>query len=207
MVKFVNYILENVGVKFNAHKLKKIIDFNFVVIEKVIVRLVKLYPVYLDFYEGIVLNEVILAGITRSDRILHIGCGPIPATSILLVRKTQANVTGIDINQSSVKQAQKLVVMSNLQDVIQIKHADAKDFSVSNFDIIVISQGVKPYDKILNNISKEMKKDAKVIFRTSSTPTGEISQKDLFLKDIFKIERIVAQKKNATLISVLLLKK
>ena len=52
-----------------------------------------------------------------------------------------------------------------------------------------------------------MKDDARVIFRTSSSPSGEIVQKDLFLEDIFKIGKIVAQERNGLSVSIILFKK
>lgn len=207
MSKIVQFLLQKIGIKLDAHKLKKYIDLGFIVIEKILVKFQKLYPLYFDFYGEMTENEINLANISENDIILHIGGGPIPATSILLAKKSGARVTSIDNNLRSVKQAISCVLESGVADKVQIQYAEANNFPVVNFDVIIVSQGIRPYKELLQYISKSMRDDARVIFRTSTSPNGEIVQKDLFLKDIFKISKIVAQKKNALLISILLLKK
>ena len=207
MSKTVQFLLQKIGIKLDAHKLKKFIDLGFIVVEKILVKFQKLYPLYFDFYGEMTENEINLANISEDDIILHIGGGPIPATSILLAKKSGARVTSIDNNLRSVKQAISCVLESGVADKVQIQYAEANSFPVDNFDVIIISQGIRPYKELLQHISKSMRYDARVIFRTSTSPSGEIVQNDLFLKDIFKISKIVAQKKNALLISILLLKK
>jgi precorrin-6B methylase 2 len=152
-------------------------------------------------------NEIILADITKEKKVLHIGCGPIPATSILLTKKSGIKVLCIDKNPNSVNQARICVSKTGVSDKIKITHGDARSYPIKDFDIIIISQGIKPIKEILEYISKSMKDDAHIIFRTSSTPDGKISKKDQIIKDIFKIDKIVAQKKNALLISILLSKR
>ena len=205
--KLVRFLLEKIGIKLDAHKLKKFIDLGFIIVEKILVKFWKLYPLYFDFYDKMTKNEIKLANISKDDVILHIGSGPIPATSILLAKKVGAQVISIDNNIRSVKQAISCVSEAGVADKVQIKYADANSFPADKFDVIIISQGTRPYKELLQHISQSMKDDARVIFRTSSTPTGELSQNDIFLNDIFKIDKIVTQKKNALLISVLLLKK
>jgi len=205
--KLVRFLLEKIGIKLDAHKLKKFIDLGFIIVEKILVKFWKLYPLYFDFYDEMTENEINLANISKDDAILHIGSGSIPATSILLAKKSGAQVTSIDNNPRSVKEAVSCVLESGVADKVQIQHAEANHFPVDKFDVIIVSQGIRSYKTLLQHLSRAMKSDARVIFRTSSSPSGEIVQNDLFLKDIFKIGKIVAQKKNALLISILLLKK
>ncbi len=207
MVKFIGFLLNKIGVKFNAHKLKIFIDKGFIIVEKIITKLIKLIPFYLDFYEEILEKEIILADISKNDKIVHIGCGSIPATCILITKKTNASIIGIEKNEHSVKHAKQCVSQLNLSDKIEIKLSDASDFSIKNFDLIIIAQGITPYREILEKISKDIKKDARVVFRTSSKISGEFSENDLFLKDIFKIDKMVCHKQNSLLISILLQKK
>jgi len=193
--------------KFNAHKLKKFVDFGFIMVEKVVVKLNKLLPMYLIFYEKMVKNEIALANISKNDNILHIGCGPIPATSILIIKNTKASVTGIDHDKSSVKQADICISKFNFSDKANVKHAEATNFPVQNYDLIIISQGIKPYNRILEYISRSMKQNSRVILRSSSADNIRLSKNDVFLKDIFTIKKIIAQKQNGSLISILLNKK
>ncbi len=199
--------MQKIGIKLNPHKLKKFNDLGFIFIEKFIINIDKLWSLYLDFYNEMIENEITLADISKEKKVLHIGCGSIPATSILLIKKTGVQVTAIDRNPRSVNQARLCVLKTGVADKIQIVYGDGKIFPVENFDIIIISLGVKPIKEILKHIALSMKDDAHVIFRTSSSPNGEIAKNDLFIKDIFNIDKIVAQKKNALLISIMLSKR
>jgi len=204
MSKIINFLLQKIGVKLDQHKLKKFIALGFIVIEKILIKFQKLRHLYFDFYDEMTKNEIKLANISKDDTILHIGSGPIPATSILLAKKVGAQVISIDNNIRSVKQAIYCVSEVGVADKVQIKYADANSFPTDKFDVIIISQGTRPYKELLQHISQSMKDDARVIFRTSSSPSGEIVQKDLFIKDMFKIGKIVSQERNGLLISILL---
>ncbi len=204
--KLVQFFLEKIAAKLDYHRLKKFVDFGFILIEKTIVNFDKLHFIYYDIYNDMIANEITLADISKDDKVLHIGCGPIPATSILLTKKSGTQVIGIDKDPRSVNQAHKCVLKSGVSKKVQIKHADAKIFPVDKFDIIILSQGIKEYKEVLEHIARSIKYNTRVIFRTSSLPGGEISQNDLFIKDLFNINKVVAQKKNALLISIMLSK-
>jgi len=205
--RFIHSFLEKIGVKLDPYKIKKFVDFSFIIIEKVIVNLQQLQYIYFDFYSDIIKNEIDLAGVTKEKKILHIGCGPIPATSILISKKTGAQVICIDKNPNSIKKAKICVSYNGLSEKIKVVYSDAESFSLEEFDIIIVSQGVKPIKKILLNIEKSIKDDARIIYRTSFSPSGDISKEDLFIKDIFNVKKIAAQKKNALMVSILLAKK
>lgn len=207
MLKIIQFFLQKIGIKLDAQKLKKFIDLGFIIVEKILIKFQKLHPLYFDFYDEMTKNEINLANISINDKVLHIGCGPIPSSSILLAKKSGAQVTSIEKNLYSVKQASSLVFEFGISDRVQIKHADAIHFPVDKFDVIVISQGIRPYKELLEYISQSMNDDARVIFRTSSSHNGEINQSDLFIRELFKVSKIVTQEKNGLLISVLLFKK
>jgi len=207
MVKLISFVVEKISVKFDFHKLKKLNDLGFIIVEKIVVNLDGLLPVYLDFYKEMVENEIILANISKKDEILHIGCGSVPSTSILISKKTDSRVTAIDKKYKSVKQAKKLLSRLNLSDKIEIEHKDVSKFHLEKFDLIIVSQGIKPYNETLDHISKTMKNGARLILRTTSSSDGNLADKDSFLNEIFHIGKIVNQKKNGLLISVLLSKK
>jgi hypothetical protein len=206
MPQMISFLLIRIGIKFDAYKLKKLIDLVFIFIEKIITNLNKLIPYYLDFYEEIVNREIDMADISKSDNVLHIGCGSIPATSILIEKKIGAKITGIDNNIPSIKQAIKLLKRINLSDKINILYGDALNFPVKKYDLIIVSQGIKQYDRALKYISKSIEKDARVIFRTSSDINGKLTLNDKFIEKIFSIKDIVAHRKNGLLISILIQK-
>ena len=207
MTKIIDFFLERISVKLDAHKLKPLVDIIFIFSEKIIVKLEKLLSFYLDFYETMIENEIKLANICKNDKILHIGCGAIPATSILLVKKTNADIVAIDKDLKSVEQAKMLLSKIGLSDKIRIIYADASNFPIKIFDLIIVSQGIKPHDIVLKKIAKNIDNKNRVIFRTSSTYDKKLSPKDLFLENIFIINDVVSQEKNGLMISVLLSKK
>ena len=179
----------------------------FIIVENFFIKLDKLLPIYLDFYGPLLENEVSSVKISSKDKILHIGCGPIPATSIYIVKKTEAVVTAIDKNLQYVKKAQLLISKLKLFDKIHVLHSNALDFPLEKFDLIIMSLGIKSYENVIKHISKNMRSDARLIVRTSSSINGDLTEKDMFLKDIFKIEKIIPQKQNGLMLSVLLIKK
>jgi len=207
MERIITFLIVRIGIKFDAYKLKKLIDFGFIITEKIISNLKNLIPFYLDFYEEIVNSEVDLADISKNDHVLHIGCGSIPATSILLEKKIGPQITGVDNNLPSINQALKLLTMIKLSDKIKILYGDALNFPIEEYDLIIVSQGIKRYDRVLENISKSMKKNAKVIFRTSSDINGKLTVNDRFIEKIFSIKGIIPHRKNGLLITILLQKK
>ena len=207
MSKIVRFVIQKIGIKFDAHKFKKFNDLGFIILEKILIRFPKLHHLYFDFYDEMTENEISLANISKDDTILHIGCGPIPATSILLAKKSGAQVITIDTNPRSVKQALYCLSEFKLSDKIQIRYSEVNHFPVGKFDLIIISQGIKSYNEVLEYIAQSMKRDARVIFRTSSSSSGELTQNDMFLKDIFTVSKMAPQKKNGLLISIMLFKK
>lgn len=191
----------------NAFALKSISDYLFIIIEKVIVKLPLLLSSYIIYYEDIVDKEINLAKITKQDNVLHIGCGSIPSTSLLIVQKTNARTIGIDKNISSVPNAQNCVHVLHLENQIQIYHEDALKYTMESSDVIIVSQGIEPRYQVLEHIAKTMAACTRVIFRTFSSENDDITNEDAILNSLFSIQDIVTHPKHGILISVLLRKK
>jgi hypothetical protein len=187
--------------------LKKLTDWMFFISEQILLRLIKLLPLYINYYEDIIDNEIKITKISKSNNVLHIGCGSIPATSILIRKKTGANVTGIDKYLRSIKDSILCINKIDIKNKIQFKHENALNYPIENYDLIIFSQGVEPRNNVIKIISKTMKKNTIVIFRTFSTPEGNLAPEDIFLKDLFKFENMIKHKKHGLLSSIILLKK
>jgi 2-polyprenyl-3-methyl-5-hydroxy-6-metoxy-1,4-benzoquinol methylase len=191
----------------NVHALIRIINWLFFTVEKIIIKFKKLVLLYITYYEDIVKEEISMVNIRNTDNILHMGCGSIPSTSILLAQNTGATITGIDKKLQAVDEARLCLRMLKLVDhKIIIKNAEALNYPIKNFDVILVSQGLEQRNEILSYISHSMKKDARIIFRTISSPEGSLNKQDYFLKNLFKIANQVSHKKHGLLISVMLLK-
>jgi len=111
------------------------------------------------------LSEYKSLGISQGKKILHIGCGPYPLTEVSLAQQFDAQVVGIDKNKNIIKMAQEVVNNNFLQDKISIKYANGIDYSMENFDVIIISSCAFPKNKILENIIHHAKKGCIIILR------------------------------------------
>jgi len=207
MARLLPSLIYGISSKLKPYKLKKFSDKIFIFIENFLLNFYNLHRAYLDIYDDMTDNEIKLANISKDDKILHIGCGSLPASCILIAKKIGASITGIDNNLKSVKYAQLCIKKYNLIDKIEIKFSDARNFPFEKFDVIFVSQGISPQKKILKNIANKMKNNSRIIFRSISNKKNELNKNDLFIIDIFKMDKIVHHKENGPLISILLCKK
>jgi len=191
----------------NPFALKFISDYLFIIVEKIIVKLPSLLLPYITYYEDIVDKEINLVKITKQDAVLHIGCGPLPSTSLLIAQKTGARTIGIDKNIPSVQDAQYCVHVLHQENQIQIHHANALTYAMQSSHVIIVSQGIEPRYEVLEHIANTMKPDTRVIFRTFSSKNGNITKEDAVLSNLFIVKDIVSHPQHGILISVLLRKK
>ena len=201
------FFLKIIGRNMNAFALKFISDYLFIIVEKIIVKLPSLLQLYITYYEDIVDKEINLVKITKKDTVLHIGCGSIPSTSLLVTQKTGARTIGIDKNILSVQDAQYCVHVVHKENQIQIHHADAQIYTMQSSNVIIVSQGIEPRYEVLEHIANTMEPDTRVIFRTFSSKNGGITTQDAILSTLFTIENIVSHPQHGILISILLYKK
>jgi len=203
----VSFFLKTFSRNMNAFALKFISDYLFIIVEKIIVKLPPLLLPYITYYEDIVDNEINLAKITKQDTVLHIGCGPLPSTSLLIAQKTGAHTIGIDKNIPSVQDAQYCVHAVHQENQIQIHHANALTYTMQSSQVIIISQGIEPRYEVLEHIANTMRPDTRVIYRTFSSKDGGITTQDAVLSTLFTVGNIVLHPQHGILISVLLRKK
>ena len=112
---------------------------------------------------------------SKEDKVLHIGCGAYPLTDITLavIPKVQ-HIIGIDNKTDIVKLAQKIVDKKNLQKQIKIEYGDGQHYSVSDFDVIIISSCSWPTIPILEKIFQTSKKGSKIIVRELDFAIGPV---------------------------------
>jgi precorrin-6B methylase 2 len=202
-----SFFFKTISRNMNPFALKFISDYLFIIVEKIIVKLPSLLLPYITYYEDIVDKEINLAKITKQDNVLHIGCGPLPSTSLLIAQKTGARTIGIDKNIPSVQDAQYCVQVLHQEDQIQIHHANALTYAMQSSHVIIVSQGIEPRYEVLEHIANTMQPDARVIFRTFSSKNENITKEDAVLSTLFSVRDIVSHPQHGILISVLLRKK
>ena len=81
------------------------------------------------------------------------------------------------------------------------------DFSIEKFDVIIVSHGVKPQDKVLKHISNSIKPDTRIILRTTLSQDGNLTDYDIAMLKEFKIVKTIPHNKHGLLVSILLSKK
>ena len=129
-------------------------------------------------------------GISKSDKVLHVGCGSFPLTEITLVETTNANIVGIDKNLEAVKSAKDIVHRKNLNDKIKIDHGDGINYPVEKFDVVILSSCASPKEKIIQRIFKEVKNDCKIIIREIDTAVEPVHKNIDLHEDIILMEKI-----------------
>jgi D-arabinose 1-dehydrogenase-like Zn-dependent alcohol dehydrogenase len=202
-----SFFLKIIGRNMNAFALKFISDYLFIIVEKIVVKLPSLLLLYITYYEDIVDKEINIAKITKQDNVLHIGCGSLPSTSLLIAQKTRAPTIGIDKNIPSVQDAQNCIHALHLENQIQILHANALTYTMQSSDVIIVSQGIEPRYQVLEHIANTMRPNTRVIFRTFSSKNDNLTNEDAVLSTLFFIQGIVTHPQHGILISVLLKKK
>lgn len=161
---------------------KNLHDRMFIMLEKF---LKPFHRAYINLYEKMTLEEFQMVDIDKESKILHIGCGPIPNTLIILAKNFPAYYTGIDKDEEAVRIARKIVKKYGLE--ISIEKGDALDYPIGEFDIIIISFGVEPKEKVFDRIRVESKKNVKIVYRKQWDFMDAIYGRKDFLPSGFKL--------------------
>lgn len=133
--------------------------------EKQIAFIPLLVSLYASFYREVVDNEISLAGITADDRVLNIGCGGIPFTSILIARQTGAKVWAVDRDSESVNVARSCIEKTGLGRLISVEHYNGIDPLPFDYSVAVVALQVEPKKEVLYNLMQNGKPGAKIIMR------------------------------------------
>ncbi len=197
---------EEVGAKFSPGTFRNMMNYLYVIFEKTAYQFDFSSEYYLRFYKELVENEIDLAKIISKDQILVIGCGSIPATSIIIAKKTNAHVTSIDIDPRAIKNASILINKLKLENKMTLEFADGHNYLIKKFDVVFVLYGVKNHGDLLYSVGNEMKDNARIIFRS----VLEDNKKILGLNEnnkTFDIKKTILSQKIYPTISCLLFKK
>lgn len=198
---------EDIGPKFHVGTFKNLMDILFVIFEKLCRNFDVISEFYLDIYKEIVEKEIKLAKISSKDDVLVIGCGSLPATSVLISMKTNSYVIAIDNDLKATEDAIFYVKEHNLEGRIKIECADGLLCPVRKFDVILVMYGVKRQKEIFENLAKNMKDNARIIFRTAIDSKGRLTGEKIELSDYFMVKGCVRSTSLGLVDSFLLFKK
>jgi D-arabinose 1-dehydrogenase-like Zn-dependent alcohol dehydrogenase len=144
---------------------RKIYCYIFTYLEFLAIKFDFFNKLFMKCRKPAVLNEIKKAKISSTDKVLLIGCGIFPSTSLVITEETNVKLTCIDNNIKAVKLAQLYIAKKNIDDKIDIKFGDGINYQVQDFDIIFITINVWPINQILNHLTKSMKTGSKLICR------------------------------------------
>ena len=176
---------------------KSMHDKIFIMLEKF---LKPFHRAYINLYEKMTLEEFEMVNITKESNVLHIGCGPIPNTLIILAKNIPANYVGIDKSKEAVEMAREMVRKYGVN--IKIEHGDALTYPLKDFDIIIVSFGVEPSSKIFERIQRDMRDNAFILYRKQWDFMDKI-----YARSIPQGFKIVAEHKRRDFIKSYLLQK
>lgn len=135
--------------------------------------------IYLRVFGFRVPQEIKCLKISKSDKILQIGCGAIPYTAEIIARMTGAKVVAIDNDPRMVVGAREYLKRRGIKNV-EVLFGDGIKFPLENFTVIYISLGVYPLEPILKRIIKEGE-GKRIIFRVSTNPLARGYNKSAYL--------------------------
>ncbi len=147
-----------------ARKSKSLHDVALRTLEKAIAATF-IGDVYTAFFRQMTISEFQMATIQPGHRVLHVGCGSVPNTLLILAKATRASYLGIDRDAGAVASAREMTRRYDLEKQVTIQERDALAMEYGGFDLIVLSLGVEPRKAILAAIHDGMHPDAHVVAR------------------------------------------
>ena len=104
--------------------------------------------------------------VPKANKVLHIGCGSYPLTTIILAQYDNINhVVGIDSDQKAVHQAQTIIAQKKLQNHITIEYGTGQEYPTHKFNIIIISSCSWPKLDIIHHVITTAQKNTLIIIR------------------------------------------
>ncbi len=156
-------------------------------VDLMIIKNNKFLSLYPSGWENVLHEEIEMAKISKDDRVLHIGCGPYPITSVVIGKMSKASIVAIDRNRKAVKLANEYITKKNIEG-IKVIHSDGKDFSSKDFDVVVVTSSVIPREKVLKNVFETAKNNCRIICREVDLVKNPLkryifNKKELFIED------------------------
>lgn len=185
---FRKFFFEKFSPKFNVSSLKFLMNLFYVYIEKISYHFEILYSNYLLLYDELIDKEIDLAKIKSSDKVLVVGCGSLPATCILVARKTNAKTHGIDIDSIAIKKSTRFIKKIKLENLLDFEIADGVHYDYSTYDVIFALYGINKHRDILINLSKKISQNTRVIYRSAEDVKDKITETGETLSDYFTVK-------------------
>lgn len=148
--------------------IKKILDLLYNIFELSAIYFPINTKLYLKFHKTSVKKEIEMIDISSSDKVIHIGCGSIPYTCIILSEYDFAEIVGIDQNSTAVTNAKNSLKKFNLSNRVKIEQGSGVNYDISRFDIIILSYGINKPSSVLKHVIVSMGNTSKILLRKPS---------------------------------------
>jgi len=168
----------------NSRRIISCFQFNF--LEVLAVKHTFFHDLLMKWRKPVFLNEIAMAGISRNDTVLLIGCGVFPSETVLIAEVSGAKVVGIDNAKNAVKLAKTYVQQRDLTHLVTIEYGNGTSYPVSTYDCIFIAINVFPIDNVLQHLAKHMKTNAHLLCKSIYKDIPEVIR-NLGLDDTFII--------------------
>ena len=132
-------------------------------------------------------KAVKIVDVKSTDKVLFIGSGILPSQCIIIAEETGANVLGIDNSKKAVDLSIKYIDKIGLSDKVYIKHGDGAKIPAKDFDAVFIAINVWPINNILNNLAKNLKKDARILYKSYNDDISQILENEN-LNNVFEVK-------------------
>ena len=163
-------------------------DYAYVIFEKIAYSFEIISSNYLKLYDELREKKIKMANITKNSKILVIGCGSLPVTSILIGSMTHSDIVGTDFDKKAVLKAKKFVNNHGPSIKLKIEHGDGLTYAIENFDVIFVLYGLKRQLEILSNISEKIISDMLIVFRTTQDVINQEFNGTKLLSEMFDIK-------------------
>lgn len=177
---------------------RKLLCLFFYILEILSLKNRLAHRIYLKWIGEIFVDEFRMAEITPEDQVLHIGCGCLPTTAVLVAKESHAKVVAIDNNPKAIHGAREFVSQQHLTDYITIDYGDGTTYPLDSFDVIFIAMNVTPVEAVFHHIATNAKSQVRIICRDFGSGVIHLLQNQEFLP-IFSIQSVHLYSKTSSL--------
>jgi SAM-dependent methyltransferase len=157
-----------------------------------------------------------LLNLSAGSRVLEFGCG-VGGCAVYLARMTQAEVTGIDINENGIRNARRLAETEGQQARLRFEQVDGREqlpFADQSFDAVFSNDAVCHVPNrldVLHEWFRVLKPNGRALFTDAMIVTGGITNEELATRSSIgrylflppgENERLIAQARFELLSSV-----
>lgn len=122
---------------------------------------------YLSRYRRLIEREVRLADVSRRDRVVWMGSGPLPTSSIFLTSLTGCHIDCLDLDSNAVQTSKNIVNLLRLDDKIRVFESRGEEWDLSDYTVVIVGILANPAIDIIHNIIRTGMKDARIVVRST----------------------------------------